>query len=310
MDRFESNHTSPKIHQQYEATTGTWQYIIADSRTRHAVIIDPVLDFNPTDAAICTTAADSLLSLVERHEYVVDRILETHASTERSTAAWYIRTQLHDRTGHAPRICMGKSVAGVQRMFIRQFGPESMGWEQTFDTNFEDGETFPLGNLLFTVLRLPGRSIDHVGYLVGDALICGDAVFNQDYRVDDEHLPRLGQSIQKILTLPPECRIYTGQGNFRASRIGKRRLGEQYFTTVATVWSEDEHVAGMNEAEFVAARRGQRRSMVGGRSKYRRFISFRRKKVSTSATRRGIDDGSTRGSEQPREAGGLDAQIV
>src|SRR4051812_37093408 len=37
----------PSIHNVFEPKTGTWQFIVADPATSKAVIIDPVLDYDP-----------------------------------------------------------------------------------------------------------------------------------------------------------------------------------------------------------------------------------------------------------------------
>ena len=70
---------SPVIHNIYSESTDTWQYVVADPTTGHCIVLDPVRDQCTDQAKIVTTAADAILILVQRHDYVVDYILETHA---------------------------------------------------------------------------------------------------------------------------------------------------------------------------------------------------------------------------------------
>ena len=45
----------PDVTGFYEATTGSIQYVVADPLTRKAVVIDPVLDFDPRSGSTRTT---------------------------------------------------------------------------------------------------------------------------------------------------------------------------------------------------------------------------------------------------------------
>lgn len=81
----------PDIHACFEAITATWQYIVADSETPDAVIIDSVLDFNLVSNKIGTNTADRLLGVVSKHNLTVTRILETHAHADHLTAATYLQ---------------------------------------------------------------------------------------------------------------------------------------------------------------------------------------------------------------------------
>ncbi|EME39293.1 hypothetical protein DOTSEDRAFT_159521 [Dothistroma septosporum NZE10] len=162
----------PHVHTFFETSTGTWQYVVADPITKNAVIIDGVLDKVHSSKGIRTTAADRLLGHVRQHGYRVTRILETHAIRDQQirTAAWYLRNQLRDERGHLPRICTGKSIAGVQRMFARQYrqNPE---WANHFDSTFRHGEVFNIGELSCKVLHL---STDTFAFVIGHNVIIGD----------------------------------------------------------------------------------------------------------------------------------------
>ncbi|KAG9912127.1 hypothetical protein KCU98_g420, partial [Aureobasidium melanogenum] len=88
------------IHTLYERRTGTWQYVVSDPSTKAAVIIDPVLDYEPTTQTITTNTADSILSLIKDQGLRVERVLETHVHADHITAASYLQNKLSQSQGH------------------------------------------------------------------------------------------------------------------------------------------------------------------------------------------------------------------
>lgn len=159
----------PHVHTLFETSTGTWQWVVADPATKEAVIIDPVLDSNQ-GLSISTNAADRILELIRHYNYRCVRILETHNERTQRTSSWYLRTQLRDEKGQSPRICTGKSISGVQRMFARQYRqhPE---WSKHFETAFRDGQIFHIGHLPCQVLQL--RS-DSFAFVIGHNVFIGE----------------------------------------------------------------------------------------------------------------------------------------
>lgn len=159
--------TKPTIHDVFESRTGTWQYVIADPSTLTAVILDPVLDYDPATQTITTQSADALLSLVKQHEYKIDRILETHVHADHLTAASYIQSRIAQDQGYRPPIGIGKRIKQVQQLFGRRYGIPPKEHEGVFDTLFDDDETFAIGSLNAMAIHLPGHTPDHLGYKIG-----------------------------------------------------------------------------------------------------------------------------------------------
>lgn len=69
------NAQTPTIFSFFENATGTWQYIIADTHTSQAAIIDPVLDYDPASGTISTKSADDLLQFIKENGLNVTHIL-------------------------------------------------------------------------------------------------------------------------------------------------------------------------------------------------------------------------------------------
>jgi glyoxylase-like metal-dependent hydrolase (beta-lactamase superfamily II) len=163
----EAAKNQPVIHSSFERETSTWQYVVADPTTSAAVIIDSVLDFNPTTLQLSTSSADALLALVDKHNYRVEMILETHAHADHITAAAYLQSKLAKTQSLMPKIGIGRRIRQVQKFFGDRYQIPPSDYEHAFDHLFEDNERFQLGSLQVEVLHLPGHTPDHVGYLIG-----------------------------------------------------------------------------------------------------------------------------------------------
>ncbi|KFZ23546.1 hypothetical protein V502_01971 [Pseudogymnoascus sp. VKM F-4520 (FW-2644)] len=170
----------PTIHDLFETKTGTWQYVVADPSTLMAVIIDPVLDYDPATQVVSTHTPDSLISLVREKGYMVGSILETHVHADHLTAASYLQNRLAQVQGYRPLIGIGKRIEQVQKLFGQRYGIPAEEYEGTFGKLFDDDETFNIGNLRAMAIHLPGHTPDHLGYKIGDNVFCGDSLFHAD----------------------------------------------------------------------------------------------------------------------------------
>ncbi|KAJ9303054.1 hypothetical protein DTO271G3_428 [Paecilomyces variotii] len=205
----------PIIHDIFETQTGTWQYVVADPSTLTAVIIDPVLDYDPTTQIITTSSADQLLSLIKEKNYKIDRILETHVHADHITAATYLQKRLGAEQGQLPPISIGKRIGQVQTLFSRRYSVPREEYENVFEKLFDDDETFSIGELWATAIHLPGHTPDHLGYKIGDNVFCGDSLFNVDIGTARCDFPGgsandLYNSGRKLLSLPDHVKIWPG----------------------------------------------------------------------------------------------------
>jgi glyoxylase-like metal-dependent hydrolase (beta-lactamase superfamily II) len=185
--------SEPFVHSLFEKSTETWTWLVADPISRDAVIIDPVLDgksiSNPR--GISTTAADQLLEIIIQYRYRVLRILETHSQRQHATSAWYLRTQLQDMTGCMPRICTGKSMKGVQRMFERQYRITNPFEASLFNNGFKDGDGFDIGHIRCQVIHLSGPDPDRFGFVIGRSVFTGSADGKTDAEPECRAVKRL-----------------------------------------------------------------------------------------------------------------------
>lgn len=237
----------------FDKATSTATYLVSDSETGTAAVIDPVLDFDPKAARLSTVSADQVLTALREQGLRLAYVLETHAHADHLSAADYIRRE----TG--AQVVIGARITDVQKVFIPLFEAEDAAPDgRAFDRLVEDGDTLPLGSLQIEVLHTPGHTPACVTYLIGDAAFVGDTLFMPDYGTARADFPggdaaTLYASIRRILDLPPQTRIFVGHDYLPP--------GRDLFTCETTVAEErarNVHVRdGVSQDEFVALRRAR-----------------------------------------------------
>ena len=241
----------------HDETTGSIQYVVADPETKRCAIIDPVLDFDPKSGATATRSADALLAHIEREGYELEWILDTHPHADHFSAAGY----LHDKTGIPTAI--GEKVVKVQRLWKGLYNlPDAFRTDGSqWDRLFAEGERFRIGNLDVEVMFTPGHTLASIAYRVGDAAFIHDTLFmpdsgsaRADFPGGDAHA--LWRSIQRIMALPDETRLFTGH-DYRPD--GREAAWE---STVARQRAENPHlVETPSEEAFVRMRKARDREL-------------------------------------------------
>jgi len=195
----------------FDEQTHTATYLIADEQTNSCAIIDSVLDFDQPSGTTTTTLADKLIAYIQDKQWRCHWILETHAHADHLSAAPYLQKTLGGKTG------IGRHITKIQETFKPIFNfEESFATDGSqFDQLFNEGDILPLGNLSIKVMHTPGHTPGCVTYLINDAAFIGDTLFMPDYGTARCDFPggnasTLFQSIQKILALPANTKLYTG----------------------------------------------------------------------------------------------------
>ncbi|OBZ68276.1 Glyoxylase B2 [Grifola frondosa] len=199
-----SDAITPTVYGFFEKETSTWQYVAVDPRTLEAVVIDPVLDYDPSSGKVSTSTADGLLAFMEHNNISVRRILETHAHADHLTAAQYLKQQL----GGDVAVCIGEKILQVQQTFAPIYGFDHAAFANTFDIFLKDDEEFKLGDISCRVMHLPGHTPDHLGYVMGKAVFTGDSIFNVSAVIErclraQNFLAALTVMIKSPMSAPP-----------------------------------------------------------------------------------------------------------
>jgi len=210
------------IQHFYDPATYTLTYVVFDAATRDAVVIDPVLDFDPASGCTSTVSIEQVEAFVRREGLRVHAVFETHAHADHLSGSQYLRTRF------GARVAIGRRITEVQQTFRPLFGnPIAVDGSQ-FDVLLDDYARVQAGTLCVEVLPTPGHTPACVSLKVEDAVFTGDALFIEDYGTGRCDFPRgdaeaLYHSVHDVLyALPDATRVFVGhdyQPNGRALRF-------------------------------------------------------------------------------------------
>jgi glyoxylase-like metal-dependent hydrolase (beta-lactamase superfamily II) len=247
----------PQVKGFFDKRTCSIQYVVADPETARCAIIDPVLDYDEKSGATATHNADAILGYVREQGLTVEWILDTHPHADHFSAARYLK----EKTG-APT-AIGEKVTEVQKLWRSFYNwPEFPADGSQWDKLFAEGETFSVGSIPVKVLISPGHTLASITYVIGDAAFVHDTLFMPDSGTARTDFPggdagQLWRSIQQILSLPDETRVFTGH-DYQPG--GREPLWE---SAVAEQKAKNTHISRCrSEAEFVALRQARDRTLA------------------------------------------------
>jgi len=248
----------PEIRAFFDEPTNTVSYLVWDPGERRGVVIDPVLDFDPASGTVDDGSIEELLKAAEDEGLAIEWVLETHVHADHLSGAPLIKA----RTG--AKVAIGEHVRDVQTIFRPIFGADDMKADGSdFDRLLKDGERFEAGGLDIEVMHTPGHTPACVSYRIGDAVFVGDTMFMPDYGTARTDFPggcarQLYRSIHKLLSLPPETRLFMCH-DYKAP--GRDRFAWE--TTVAEQRRANQHIHdGVGEDEFVAMREARDKTLA------------------------------------------------
>jgi len=181
----------------FEQDSSTFTYLIADSVTREAAIIDAV------DSMI-----DRDIALIQELELNLKFIIETHIHADHITSA-----------------CPLKNTFPLAKIVI---GIENIDAEACADIMVGEGHILPIGEHEIVAIETPGHTPGCMSYLVGNQVFTGDALFIRSTgRCDFQggSASMLYRSIHKLFTLPDSTLVYPGHdyNGFTVSTIGEEK---------------------------------------------------------------------------------------
>lgn len=242
---------TPEVKAFFDDATNTVSFVIKDPNSQSVAIVDSVLDFNFANGHTDTASADEVVDYVRANDLKVEWIIESHVHADHLSAAPYIQEQVGGKIG------IGENITIVQDVFGKVFneGSEFQRDGSQFDKLFVDGDTIEIGTMKVDVMHTPGHTPACMTYVVGDAAFVGDTMFMPDFGTARCDFPGgsaedLYASIQKILALPDETRIFVGH-DYKAP--GRDEFAWE--TSVAEQKALNVHVGvGKGEDEFIKMR--------------------------------------------------------
>ena len=195
----------------FEKDSSTYTYLLADSKTKEAVIIDAVDETQQRD-----------IGLIEELGLNLKYIIETHVHADHITSSCPLQQKFSDA-----KIVLGKnsSVACA-------------------DVLIGDGETLTFGAFTLKAITTPGHTDGCMSYVVDDKVFTGDALLIRSCgRCDFQggSAETLYDSIQRLFALPDETYVYPAHdyGGRTVSSIWEEK---QYNEMIG---------GGVDKAEFV-----------------------------------------------------------
>ena len=278
----------PDVDGFFDPATNTISYIVKDPSSDACAIIDSVLDIDYAAGRIAYDSADRLIEIIRQRGLTLEWIIETHVHADHLSAAPYIQQKLGGRTG------VGARITEIQHTFGKIFneGTEFQRDGSQFDALFEDGDTYSIGGMTAFTIATPGHTPACMVHVIGDAAFSGDTLFMPDGGSARADFPggdagQLYDSIQRVLSLPDETRLFT------CHDYGPGGRAIAWETTIGQQRHENIHVGGGKSRE--------------------EFIKFRTERDAQLATPKLIIPSlqvNMRGGEFPKESNGKPALKV
>jgi len=196
----------------HDPTTSTLTYVVFDATTRDAVVIDPVLDYDPLSSSTSTASVERIEAFLKKEDLKLHFVLETHAHADHLSGSQYLKRRFD------ARIAIGAAITEVQKVFADIFDLDStfVPDGSQFDKLLVDGERIRAGSIDVDVIATPGHTPACVTYKIDDAVFTGDALFIEDYGTGRCDFPRgsadrLYSSVhERLYGLPDATRVFVG----------------------------------------------------------------------------------------------------
>lgn len=248
----------PVITAFFDVSTNTISYAVCDPITKSCAVIDSVMDIDYASGRITHDNADRIVDYITKNELTLEWIIETHVHADHLSAAPYLQDKLGGRIGISARI------TEVQEVFGKIFneGTDFQRDGTQFDTLFQDGDHYKIGDIDAFVMATPGHTPACMVHVIGNAAFVGDTMFMPDAGSARADFPggdagELYDSIQKILTLPDEMRLYM------CHDYGPNDRGIAWETTIAEQRDQNIHITGgVTRQDFVKLRNERDASLM------------------------------------------------
>ena len=169
-----------QVHSFLHSDTQTYTHVLVDVQQQVCAIIDPVLDFDAKSGRASTTSVDEVIEFVREHDWALVYIIETHAHADHISAA------IHTKENLGGQLVIGRHITEVQKVFkqIFNFDTSFRTDASQFDVLTDDGDTLALGDIVITVMYVPGHTQADMAYVAIDkekaAVFVGDTIFAPD----------------------------------------------------------------------------------------------------------------------------------
>ena len=202
------------FRQLFDKLTSTYTYLIASTKGREALIIDPVLE-----------NVDKYVALLNELDLKLVKVIDTHIHADHITGASKLKDQTKCTT------IMGDQTPA-----------------EAVEIKVKDGEIIKLDQLKIKALHTPGHTSDSFSFLMNNYLFSGDTLLiNGTGRTDFQNgsaKDAYNSIFNRLLKLPEETLLYPAHdyNGKKFSSIGN----EKKFNPRLQVDNQNEYVEIMN----------------------------------------------------------------
>jgi glyoxylase-like metal-dependent hydrolase (beta-lactamase superfamily II) len=201
-----------EIKHFFDPDTFTLTYVVFDKVSKDAILIDPVLDFDPPSGKVTDHSIKEVLDFVKNNQLNLHAVLETHAHADHLSSSQIIK-QLFPKT----KVMISEKIKLVQEVFKAHFNIDYLKTDGSqFDYLLKDNEEVSFGTIKLKAIPTPGHTPACMSFLIDDMVFTGDALFMPDYGTGRCDFPKgsakdLYHSItNNLYTLPDSTRVFVG----------------------------------------------------------------------------------------------------
>lgn len=203
----------PIVKEFFDSATWTLTFVVYDEKSRDAVILDPVWDYEPGASKLSTESADEVIQFVKEKNLKVHYILETHAHADHLSGSQILKKQIP-----GAKVGIGARITDVQNLFKKFFNLEAdfKTDGSQFDVLLEEGKPLQAGSLKIDTIYTPGHTPACASYVIGENVFTGDSLFMPDYGTGRCDFPAgssedLYNSVhEKLYKLPDHFKVFVG----------------------------------------------------------------------------------------------------
>ena len=243
----------PNVEAFFDEATNTISYVVSDPKSKACAVVDSVMDIDYASGRITHEHADRIVGYITENALKLEWIIETHVHADHLSGAPYLQDKLGGKIGISARIME------VQETFGKVFneGTDFQRDGSQFDALFQDGDQYKIGEINSFVMATPGHTPACMVHVMGNAAFAGDTMFMPDGGSARADFPggdagELFDSIQKVLTLPDEMRL------FMCHDYGPNGREIAWETSVADEKAHNIHVGGGVSREAFVKLRSER----------------------------------------------------
>jgi len=201
-----------QVQHFFDSPTSTLAYVIFDTYTKDAVVIDPAAYFDITRAHLEPGITQDIIHFIQVGKLNPIYSIETHIHADHLTGFSFLKHAFKNI-----KSVIHGSIVQVQQTFqslshskdIPKDGPP-------FDIYMRDQDTLNAGLITIKTIHTPGHTPSCTSLLVQDMLFCGDALFMPDFGTGRCDFPggsakELYHTITtKLYPLPDATRVFVG----------------------------------------------------------------------------------------------------